>query len=106
MTFTLKSVLLFTFLFLSCKTGELDIIADLPKDHDKIRDQAVIHKNELRKWIHSLLIEEEQYSTREAKELGDEIIVLIEGAIILSQIQKEAWPIITAKRTCIRLLST
>lgn len=86
--------------------GWQNIIADLPKDHDKIRDQAVLHKNELRKWIHNLLIEEGQYSTSEAKELGDEVIVLIEGAIILSQIQKEAWPIITAKRTCVKLLTT
>ncbi|MDG1728990.1 MAG: SdiA-regulated domain-containing protein [Algibacter sp.] len=30
MTFTLKSVLLFTFLLLSCNSGKLDIIADLP----------------------------------------------------------------------------
>ena len=85
--------------------GWQNIITDLPHDHDKIRDQAVLHKNEVREWIHNLLIEEEQYSTREAKELGDEIIVLIEGAIILSQILKEAWPIITAKRTCVRLLT-
>ena len=85
--------------------GWQNIITDLPHDHDKIRDQAVLHKNEVREWIHNLLIEEEQYSTREAKELGDEIVVLIEGAIILSQILKEAWPIITAKRTCVRLLT-
>ena len=64
-----------------------------------------MHKNNVREWIHSLLIKEEQYSTKEAKELGDEIIVLIEGAIILSQIIKEAWPIITAKRTSVRLLT-
>jgi AcrR family transcriptional regulator len=85
--------------------GWQNIIPDLPQDHDKIRDQAVLHKNGVRKWIHDLLIEEEQYETKEAKELGDEVIVLIEGAIILSQIQKDAWPIHTAKRTCIRLLS-
>lgn len=85
--------------------GWQNIITDLPHDHDKIRDQAVLHKNEVREWIHNLLIEEEQYSTKEAKELGDEIVVLIEGAIILSQIQRDVWPIITAKRTCLRLLS-
>ena len=42
---------------------------------------------------------------KKLKNLGDEVIVLIEGAIILSQIQKDAWPIHTAKRTCMRLLS-
>jgi len=84
--------------------GWQNIVTDLPRDHDKIRDQVVLHKNELREWMHNLLIDEEQYSTTEARVLGDEIIVLIEGAIILSQIQKDAWPIVTAKRTCEKLL--
>ena len=86
--------------------GWQNIITDLPQDHHKIRDQAVLHKNELREWVHNLLIEEEQYSTEEARELGDEIIVLMEGAIILTQIQKDTWPIISAKRTCVKLLSS
>ena len=85
--------------------GWQNIITDLPIDHDKIRDQAVLHKNDLRAWIHKLLIEEEAYTNQVAMELGDEIIVLIEGAIILSQIQKEAWPIHAAKRACIRILT-
>jgi AcrR family transcriptional regulator len=82
--------------------GWQNIITDLPKDHDKIRDQAIYHKNDLRKWIHSLLKEEGTYT--EAEELGDEILILIEGAIILSQIQKDNWPIVSAKRACSKLL--
>lgn len=85
--------------------GWQNIITDLPKDHHKIRDQALLHKNELREWVHNLLIDDEDYSTEEAKSLGDEIIILIEGAIILSQIQKNEWPIKVAKSTCIKLLS-
>ena len=50
--------------------GWQNIIPDLPQDHDKIRDQAILHKNGLRKWIHDLLIEDERYATKEAKELG------------------------------------
>lgn len=82
--------------------GWQNIITDLPKDHDKIRDQAIFHKNDLRKWIHGLLKDEGKYL--EAEELGDEILILIEGAIILSQIQKDNWPIVSAKRACIKLL--
>ncbi len=85
--------------------GWQNIVTDLPHDHHKIRDQAVLHKNELREWIHNLLIDEKQYSIKEGKQLGDEIMILIEGAIILSQIQKKDWPIKAAKRTCVRLLS-
>lgn len=85
--------------------GWQNIIADLPQDHDKIRDQVVLHKNEFRDWIHGLLEGEEGYSKKQAKQLGDEVLVLIEGAIILSQIQKEDWPIKTAKKACVKLLS-
>jgi AcrR family transcriptional regulator len=84
--------------------GFQNIISDLPKDQQKIKDQVVIHKNELRGLIHDLLKDDELYATSEAEQLGDEILVLMEGAIILSQIQQNSWPIISAKRTCIKLL--
>lgn len=84
--------------------GWQNIITDLPESHSKIRDQAILHKNELRDWIHNILISEDKYDDKEAKELGDEILILIEGAIILSQIQKNEWPIKVAKRACVRLL--
>ncbi len=85
--------------------GWQNIITDLPAGHTKIMDQAVFHKNEFRDWIHNLMKEDKKYSTKQAKELGDEILILIEGAIILSQIQKNEWPIKSAKRACVRLLS-
>ena len=85
--------------------GWQNIISDLPKDHIKIMDQAILHKNEFRIWIHNLLKEEKIYSDKQAEQLGDEILILIEGAIILSQIQKNEWPIKTAKRACVSLLN-
>ena len=84
--------------------GFQNIICDLPKDQQRIKDQVVLHKNELRETIHDILKENDQYSVKEAEQLGDEILVLMEGAIILSQIQKNVWPINSAKRTCSRLL--
>ena len=84
--------------------GWQNIIVDLPEDHDKIKEQAVYHKNELREWIHNLLKEEKQYTNKQAEQVGDEVLILIEGAIILSQIQKNKWPIKSAKRACVRLL--
>ena len=85
--------------------GFQNIICDLPKEQQKIKDQVVLHKNELRDLVHNLLREENQYTTQKAEQLGDEILVLMEGAIILSQVQKDNWPIISAKRTCVRLLT-
>ncbi len=85
--------------------GWQNIISDLPKDHTKIRDQVVLHKNEFRKWIHNIMKEENKYTEKQAEKLGDEILILIEGAIILSQIQKNEWPIKSAKRAAVSLLT-
>lgn len=85
--------------------GWQNIITDLPENHHKIREQAVYHKNELQEWIHNLLKEEKQYTKKQAEQLGNEILILIEGAIILSQIQKNEQPIKSAKNVCVRLLS-
>ena len=84
--------------------GWQNIIVDLPEDHNKIKDQAIYHKNELRNWVHELLAPDQDYLKDDYKQIGDEVIVLIEGAIILSQIQHNAWPINTAKSACVRIL--
>lgn len=84
--------------------GFQNIITDLPNDQQKIKDQVLLHKNELRNWVQDQLKENKQFSEQEAEQLGDEIIVLLEGAIILSQIQKDTWPIKSAKTTCRKLL--
>lgn len=85
--------------------GWQNIITDLPIDHNKIKDQAILHKNELRSWVQKQLTVEAEYTNQKAKDLGDQVIVLIEGAIILSQIQKNSWPIKSAKKACKKILS-
>ena len=85
--------------------GFQNIICELPENQDKIKDQVLLHKNELRSWLHESLNEELQYSEIDTEALGDEILVLMDGAIILSQIQKDDWPISSAKNACVRLLS-
>ncbi len=84
--------------------GWQNIITDLPNDHDKIRNQAINHKNQIRNYIHTLLKNEAEYSVEQAGQLGDQVLILIEGAIILSQIQKNKWPILAAKNAAISLL--
>ncbi|TJY35951.1 TetR/AcrR family transcriptional regulator [Pontimicrobium aquaticum] len=85
--------------------GWQNIITDLPDSHEKVRNQAVHHKNDVRDWIHKLLKDENEYTDIEAEQLGDEVLILIEGAIILSQIQKDEWPIKVAKNACAKLLA-
>ena len=82
--------------------GWQNIITDLPEDHNKIKDQAVLHKSLVRDWIHEVLLE--VHPKKKATQLGDEIHVLLEGAIILSQIHKASWPILAGKRACKKLL--
>ena len=85
--------------------GWQNIITDLPSDHDKIKNQAVLHKNDVRAWVHKLLKEDTKYTGKQAEQVGDEVIILLEGSIILSQIQKNDWPITAAKRAAVRLLT-
>jgi len=80
--------------------GFQNIICDLPKDHQKIKDQVVLHKNDVKELVLSLLHEE-----KNPVELCNELLVLLEGAIILSQIQRNDWPIIAAKNAAKKLLS-
>ncbi len=81
-----------------------NIITDLPADHHKIPEQARLHKNELRAWLIQQLQSEGTYGETRAKDLGDQVMVLIEGAIILTQIEKDVWPVRSAKKACITLL--
>lgn len=83
--------------------GFQNIITDLPKGQDKIAEQVIKHKNALLNWIEVELIEE-YGSGKETELLASEIIVLIEGAIILTQIQKNIWPVVSAKEALKKIL--
>ena len=85
--------------------GFQNIFVDLPEESHKIKAQVLYHKNELGDMVHDLLKNENQYSSKEAKQIGDEILVLMEGAIILSQMQKSIWPITAGKSACKKLLN-
>jgi hypothetical protein len=85
--------------------GFQNIICDLPQDQQKIKDQVVLHKNDLKELVYKLLKEDDDYTNSEAEALGNELLVLMEGSIILSQIQNRNWPILAAKSAGIKLLS-
>ena len=84
--------------------GFQNIICDLAHDQQKIKDQVLLHKNDLKDLVYKLLKEDKEYTVDEAETLGNELLVLMEGAIILSQIQKGNWPILAAKNAGIKLL--
>jgi len=84
--------------------GFQNIITDLPKDQHKIKDVVVYHKDELSKWIDEMLEIEGDYNKKQRQQLNEEILVLIEGAIMLSQIKNADYPIYAAQRACECLL--
>jgi AcrR family transcriptional regulator len=69
--------------------GWQNISTELPLDYNKIKEQVFITKSETRKWLHIILKEDKHYNHNEASQLGGQIFVLMEGAIILSQLQKK-----------------
>ena len=84
--------------------GFQNIICDLPQDQQKIKDQVLLHKNDLKDLVYKLLKESKEYNVDTAEEIGNELLVLMEGAIMLSQIQKGNWPILAAKNASKKLL--
>lgn len=107
-----KAKLIMSFDYLKSWLGEVNyrgcgfqnIICDLPKEQQKIKDQVLLHKNELKCLVYKLLKECKEYNNDESEAIGNELLVLMEGAIILSQIQKGNWPILAAKNASIKLL--
>jgi len=85
--------------------GFQNIITDLPRNQHKITEVVVFHKQELTAWIVEMLQVEKKYNTSQVRQLSEEIMVLFEGAIMLSQINKCNVPILAARRTCQLLLS-
>jgi len=84
--------------------GFQNIVTDLPKGQGSIADQVLLHKNELLDWVREEL-KEEDYNIEEGDILAKEIMVIVEGAIILSQIQKNSWPVISAESALRKLLA-
>lgn len=87
--------------FVGC--GFQNIITDLPKGQERIADQVRLHKNELLQWILNMLKEDPLYIEK-SETLANEIMVLIEGAIIFSQIQNNPSPILSAKTAALKLM--
>ena len=85
--------------------GFQNIITDLPKGQKKIKDIVEFHKDELSKWINEMLKIETGYNKQQRQQLNEEVLVLIEGAIMLSQIKNDDYPIFAAQRACVCLLA-
>ncbi len=76
----------------------LNILSEVPNDNTKIVNEVRKSKSNLRnlfkKW----------FAEHPNKSIGDMAYILFEGAIIESQVQKDIWPIKTAKKALCNLI--
>ena len=75
-----------------------NIAANLDKSESRIYKEVIFHKSEVKQWIKNQLKTTNKYNEIELDKLSNEFMVLMEGAIISSQIQKSSIPVESAKR--------
>lgn len=77
----------------------LNILSEIPNDNTKIVNEVSKNKSNLRNLFKIWLLEHPN------KSVGDMAYILFEGAIIESQVQRNIWPIQTAKKALIELIN-
>jgi AcrR family transcriptional regulator len=76
----------------------LNIISEIPKDAQRVRNQIRKQKNGVRNLFASIL------QPVHKEDLADEIYTLFEGALIGNKVHDEVWPVISARKIVDRLL--
>jgi len=76
----------------------LNIISEIPKDAERVRNQIRKQKNGVRNLFANIL------RPVHKEDLADEIYTLFEGALIGNKVHDEVWPVISARKIVDRLL--
>lgn len=99
-----KAIAAFDFLMENAPTENfrgcsfLNILSEVPNHNTKIVNEVSKHKYNLRNLFKKWLMK------HPAKSIGDMAYILFEGAIIESQVQRNIWPIETAKKALSELI--
>lgn len=80
----------------------INILAEVPNDNRKIRDEVTKHKAELRDYILDLV--KKNSDSKRPEKLADKLFLLYEGAQVESYVQQDSWPIKEAKDIALTLL--
>ncbi|PRY03136.1 TetR family transcriptional regulator [Pontibacter ummariensis] len=75
-----------------------------PQDDARILAEVKRVKSSLRAFYHRMMAEDPENITPQEKQLGDQLLVLSEGAIISYQIHQELWPVEAACAASLALL--
>jgi AcrR family transcriptional regulator len=76
----------------------LNIISEIPKDAERVRNQIRKQKNGVRNLFTNIL------KPIHKEDLADEIYTLFEGALIGNKVHDEVWPVLSARKIVDRLL--
>jgi len=76
----------------------LNIISEIPKDVERVRNQIRKQKNGVRNLFANIL------RPVHKEDLADEIYTLFEGALIANKVHDEVWPVLSARKIADHLL--
>ena len=79
----------------------LNIVAESPRLGEDIQALVGRHKSELREYIRALV---DEFDVSSPGPIADAVHLLCEGAIVESQVMRDAWPIHAAQETVRRLI--
>jgi len=79
-----------------------NILAEIPKDNKKIREEVTSHKSNLKNYIAELVSKNSE--TKHPEKLANKLFLLFEGAQAQSYIEQDSWPIKEAKDIALSLL--
>jgi len=80
----------------------INILAEIPKENKKIREEVSKHKSNLKNYIQELV--EKNSDTEYPDKLTSKLFLLFEGALMQSYVQQDSWPIKDAKDIALTLL--
>ncbi len=86
----------------------LNIASEVPMLNNKIRDEVIRHKDDLKLYLRQLISllkdSHKRYKHINIEPDADMVYILVEGAIVASQNYGEVWPIEAAKKAACNLL--
>jgi len=80
-------------------------VAEIPMENEVIRTEIQRQKNDFISLIEKLVETNIQLTSKEeSKHIAKQVYVLYEGAVAESHLHQDAWPIVSAKEICEKLL--
>ncbi len=80
----------------------INILAEIPKENTKIREEVSKHKTNLKSYIQNLV--EKNTTTDHPEKLTNKLLLLYDGALVQSYVQQDSWPIKDAKDIALSLI--